>query len=416
MGAPDPAETAARCERALRALLRERALRPPLPAAEPNVLRLILSRAAAGAAHVIDFGCGSGRYLLALRDRAAVAAGYDVCAAALERFRQARGPARARRRHLHALGPDPGDLDRHLRAARRRRTWCSASSGCCRTSRAPGARRRPLRRHGGAAQAGLRAADPVGAEPPPPVPVRAAGAGAGGGEIRYVRRLRGHVAGAVLQALRPRQPAGGARGGRPACWSARGGEPGARGAGRQLADRCAASTGSPRRCCRPALGYGLLAVARPGRGRDALRRGCARPGGRRWRWRRPAGAGDGRADGAHPAARAADRRGEGRLSALGHGGAGRAASSGWSRTWRATWRTGSGVALELVPVTAAQPAAAARAGAGGPRHRHARRHRRAAGDVGPGAAALLRQRREPAGARRTRRSATGASCAAGRSA
>jgi SAM-dependent methyltransferase len=65
------------------------------------------------AAHVVDFGCGSGRYLLALRDHVAVAAGYDVCAAALERFRQAAARLGSAG-HLHAVGPDPGELDRHV--------------------------------------------------------------------------------------------------------------------------------------------------------------------------------------------------------------------------------------------------------------------------------------------------------------
>ena len=57
------------------------------PRPNPNVLRLIL-RGLPPAAHVIDYGCGSGRYLFALRGRVAVAAGYDICTAALARLRE----------------------------------------------------------------------------------------------------------------------------------------------------------------------------------------------------------------------------------------------------------------------------------------------------------------------------------------
>jgi tRNA (uracil-5-)-methyltransferase TRM9 len=82
------------------------------PVANPTVLRLIRQRLPRGG-HVLDFGCGSGRYLLALRDHAGIAAGYDVCQAALERLQGniARGGGAGR---ICLLGPDPWDIDRHL--------------------------------------------------------------------------------------------------------------------------------------------------------------------------------------------------------------------------------------------------------------------------------------------------------------
>ena len=84
------------------------------PRPNPTVLRLIRDELPRGG-HVIDFGCGSGRYLLALRGEAGVAAGYDICNAALEAFRLAAG--RDRRGQAPAvLGPDPADLDRHVEA------------------------------------------------------------------------------------------------------------------------------------------------------------------------------------------------------------------------------------------------------------------------------------------------------------
>jgi SAM-dependent methyltransferase len=82
------------------------------PRPNPRVLRFILS-ALPPAGHVIDFGCGSGRYLLALRDRVAVAAGYDICAAALERL-QLSAARLGCADHLLAVGPDPAELDRHV--------------------------------------------------------------------------------------------------------------------------------------------------------------------------------------------------------------------------------------------------------------------------------------------------------------
>ena len=78
--------------------------RYPLP--NPTVLRLIRRRLPPGG-HVIDYGCGSGRYLMALAGGAGIAAGFDICPAALARLRAAAGPA-------HVLGPDPGAVDAHV--------------------------------------------------------------------------------------------------------------------------------------------------------------------------------------------------------------------------------------------------------------------------------------------------------------
>jgi SAM-dependent methyltransferase len=82
------------------------------PRPNPNVLRLIRRELPDGG-HVIDFGCGSGRYVLALRDRAALVAGFDICEAALARFRNAVGGAE-RGATVGVLGPDAADLDGHV--------------------------------------------------------------------------------------------------------------------------------------------------------------------------------------------------------------------------------------------------------------------------------------------------------------
>jgi SAM-dependent methyltransferase len=81
------------------------------PRPNPTVLGMIRRVLPAGG-HVIDFGCGSGRYLLALRGQAGVAAGYDICRAALDAFRRAAGREAATAPAI--LGPDPADLDRHV--------------------------------------------------------------------------------------------------------------------------------------------------------------------------------------------------------------------------------------------------------------------------------------------------------------
>jgi tRNA (uracil-5-)-methyltransferase TRM9 len=85
-------------------------LRYPRP--NPTVLRLV-ERHLPERGHVIDYGCGSGRYLMALRDRAAISAGFDVCTAALARLRENLGRSGGAGT-VHLLGPEPADLDRHL--------------------------------------------------------------------------------------------------------------------------------------------------------------------------------------------------------------------------------------------------------------------------------------------------------------
>ncbi len=82
------------------------------PVPNPNSLCLI-RRNLPENGHIIDFGCGSGRYLLALRDQAAIAAGFDFCPAALARLRQ--GIERiGGADNIRVLGPNPEDLERHV--------------------------------------------------------------------------------------------------------------------------------------------------------------------------------------------------------------------------------------------------------------------------------------------------------------
>lgn len=64
--------------------------------------------------HVIDFGCGNGRYLLRLRERAGVAAGYDINTAALEML--AERAADMGWSDLRVLGPDVDALEAHVRS------------------------------------------------------------------------------------------------------------------------------------------------------------------------------------------------------------------------------------------------------------------------------------------------------------
>jgi SAM-dependent methyltransferase len=81
------------------------------PAPNPNVLRFVRNLMPRDA-HVVDFGCGSGRYLLALHAQARLATGYDISptALALVRSRAAeRGAA-----NVLVLGPDPQSLDFHV--------------------------------------------------------------------------------------------------------------------------------------------------------------------------------------------------------------------------------------------------------------------------------------------------------------
>lgn len=63
-------------------------------------------------AHVIDYGCGSGRYLVALRPHVGRAAGFDICPAALTllRGRLAGGKGAP----IDVLGPDPEGLSAHV--------------------------------------------------------------------------------------------------------------------------------------------------------------------------------------------------------------------------------------------------------------------------------------------------------------
>lgn len=64
--------------------------------------------------HVIDFGCGNGRYLLRLKGRAGVAAGFDINTAALEML--AARAAEMGWSDLQVLGPEVEALEAHVRA------------------------------------------------------------------------------------------------------------------------------------------------------------------------------------------------------------------------------------------------------------------------------------------------------------
>ena len=63
-------------------------------------------------AHVIDYGCGSGRYLVPLRPHLGRAAGFDICPTALGllRDRLAAGDGAP----VEVLGPDPASLPDHV--------------------------------------------------------------------------------------------------------------------------------------------------------------------------------------------------------------------------------------------------------------------------------------------------------------
>lgn len=64
--------------------------------------------------HVIDYGCGNGRYLLRLQDRAGIAAGYDISRAALDML--AERAVEMGWKDLKVLGPDLDALTGHVRS------------------------------------------------------------------------------------------------------------------------------------------------------------------------------------------------------------------------------------------------------------------------------------------------------------
>ncbi|MFK7871028.1 MAG: class I SAM-dependent methyltransferase [Roseobacter sp.] len=67
------------------------------------------------AAHLIDFGCGSGRYLLSLKGHVGMAAGFDISTAALALLQE-----RAQQQgwaDLGVLGPDPIALSEYVKGA-----------------------------------------------------------------------------------------------------------------------------------------------------------------------------------------------------------------------------------------------------------------------------------------------------------
>ena len=104
------------------------------PRPNPTVLRLIRRELPPGG-NVIDFGCGSGRYLLALRGQAGVAAGYDICSAALDAFRRVAGTDRRGRSPTSSARTRTTSTGTSKLTAPP--TSCFACSGSCRISRAP---------------------------------------------------------------------------------------------------------------------------------------------------------------------------------------------------------------------------------------------------------------------------------------
>ncbi len=64
--------------------------------------------------HVIDYGCGSGRYLLRLQERAGAAAGFDINTAALELLSER--ASEMGWTDLKVLGPDLDALGAHVRS------------------------------------------------------------------------------------------------------------------------------------------------------------------------------------------------------------------------------------------------------------------------------------------------------------
>jgi SAM-dependent methyltransferase len=81
------------------------------PRPNPRVLAHV-RRLVTPASHVIDFGCGSGRYLVPLRPHLGRAAGFDICETALGLLRErlTRGTGAP----VDVLGPDPAMLSHHV--------------------------------------------------------------------------------------------------------------------------------------------------------------------------------------------------------------------------------------------------------------------------------------------------------------
>lgn len=80
------------------------------PRPNPRVLAHALRLLRPGS-HLIDYGCGSGRYLLALKDHVRLAAGFDISQTALDLL-AARLVATGGGAHL--LGPEPGAVAAHV--------------------------------------------------------------------------------------------------------------------------------------------------------------------------------------------------------------------------------------------------------------------------------------------------------------
>jgi SAM-dependent methyltransferase len=81
------------------------------PRPNPRVLARV-RRLLTPSSHVIDYGCGSGRYLVPLRPHLGRAAGYDICETALGLLQQRLSAAMGA--PVAVLGPDPDHLSDHV--------------------------------------------------------------------------------------------------------------------------------------------------------------------------------------------------------------------------------------------------------------------------------------------------------------
>jgi SAM-dependent methyltransferase len=84
------------------------------PRPNPTTLRRI-KRALTKDSHILDFGCGSGRYLLPLSQWSGGAVGFDISAAALDHL--AARLAKTPRPNIRLVGPDTSDVMQYLKTS-----------------------------------------------------------------------------------------------------------------------------------------------------------------------------------------------------------------------------------------------------------------------------------------------------------
>jgi len=83
------------------------------PRPNAHVLDVVRARLPESGGHVLDFGCGSGRYTLPVLPHVGAIASFDICDSARARLAQNLKTANPRRNPA-ILGPDRADLDRHV--------------------------------------------------------------------------------------------------------------------------------------------------------------------------------------------------------------------------------------------------------------------------------------------------------------